>query len=1238
MIDARRLLADLQKLLKQLEADIRQRIDEQPVVIRELQAEWQQARDSKRISRTFFDWLEDAVTQAGVHWILATVFLRFLEDNGYLERPFLFGSAANSQALARDRHEVYFRANPSHSDREYLLASFAEASQLPGLKGLFDLRHNPLFRLGVSGDGAMALLGFWRKIDPDTGHVIHGFEHPEHETRFLGDLYQDLSEAARKRYALLQTPEFIEEFILDRTLTPAIEAFGYKVVRLLDPTCGSGHFLLGAFVRLVALWARHEPARNLPDLVQRALDGVYGVDLNPFAAEIARFRLLIAALKESGIRKLRDAPDFQINVAIGDSLLHGRRIGQLDLGEEARSLLTTGLAHAYRTEDLDEINRILDQQYHAVVGNPPYITVKDAVLSQAYRARYSTCHMKYSLGVPFTQRFFQLSLSGNDSDPAGFVGLITTNSFMKREFGSKLIEEYLPRVNLTHVIDTSVASIPGHGTPTVILFGRNGSPRGDTVRTVMGIKGEPSPPEIPAQGKVWRAIVEQVDSVGSESAFISVGDTPRTTFGKHPWSIGGGGAAELKEQIEEDRQPLSTLNVSIGFSAITGEDDAFVLPEDAMRRLRAPARPFGVGDEVRDWAHKSRSEVIFPYADEQGALTAHLPVKAVALTEHLWCLRTKLRNRLMFGKTPEQAGLAWWELSFVSEERLRAPFLITFAFVATNNHFALNRGGTVFNRSAPVIRLPRGTDQDTHLGLLGLLNSSTAGFWMQQVFHNKGGPGGGSSKDEKWHDFYEHAGTKLADFPLIASYPTELARQLDSLAQAYVAHWPESVIASAPPTRNALDGARANAESTLQRMVTLQEELDWRTYLLYGLVDEDLEYSAPPPIRPGERAFEIVLARRIAAGESETKWFQWLNVRPITDPPAEWPADYRHIVERRIALIESDRNIALIEAPSSKRRWERESWDEKENRALTTWLLGRLETDHFWGGPPALKSVNRLADLARSDTEFIQVATLYYGRDDFDVAALVATLVTGEAVPFLPVLRFAESGLRKREEWAHTWQLQRQEDEIDAEMEAGSSERRHRLESVVRDTRTAANLDAETHQWIETTLRAEMAAESNQRKAAEIGKIPVPPKYQSKDFLKPDLWRLRGGLDVPKERFVSYPGASPDADGSLQVAWAGWTHLQQATALAGHYVALKDQEGWPPARLAPLLTGLLELIPWLKQWHNQYDPVYGTGLGDYFDGFVQGEARALGFTTDALRVWQPAAFSSNKPSRRKKIG
>ena len=69
--------------------------------------------------------------------------------------------------------------------------------------------------------------------------------------------------------------------------------------------------------------------------------------------------------------------------------------------------------------------------------------------------------------MPFTQRFLELAIQlGEDDGGCGYVGMITANSFMKREFGKKLIEEFFPKIDLTHVIDTSGAYIPGHGTPT----------------------------------------------------------------------------------------------------------------------------------------------------------------------------------------------------------------------------------------------------------------------------------------------------------------------------------------------------------------------------------------------------------------------------------------------------------------------------------------------------------------------------------------------------------------------------------------------------------------------------------------------------------------------------------------------------------------------------------------------------------------------------------------------------
>ncbi|MCZ8256594.1 MAG: BREX-2 system adenine-specific DNA-methyltransferase PglX, partial [Polaromonas sp.] len=428
----------------------------------------------------------------------------------------------------------------------------------------------------------------------------------------------------------------------------------------------------------------------------------------------------------------------------------------------------------------------------------------------------------------------------------------------------------------------------------------------------------------------------------------------------------------------------------------------------------------------------------------------------------------------------------WREYGVIVKDKLGQTSTITFAEVATHNHFVLDRSGKIFKQTAPVIKLPAEASEEDHLGLLGLLNSSVACFWLQQVCHNKGGPGGGSSKDEKWHDFYAFNSTKVAEFPLVDSRPVDLSTRIDIQARQLAASQPEALLTAThagtqtPPTRASLDAARDQSARLRHQMIAGQEELDWRCYRYYGLLPangraSDFEHAAPPEVALGERAFEIVMARRIAAGTLQTSWFKWLGIAPITVIPERWPSDYRALVQQRIDLIESDRSISLMESPNCKRRWEATPWDTLEHAALREGLLARLELQRYWATspdhPPQLTSTSRLADAARMDTDFMQLAALYAGHADFDPGQLVAQLVASEATPFLPVLRYTEAGLRKRNQWEDTWSLQRRED-------AGE----------------------------------------------DVGKIPVPPKYKSTDFLKTEVWRLRGGLDVPKERWISYPG------------------------------------------------------------------------------------------------------------------
>lgn len=1234
-----------QKLLLDLEKDLKLSLEDDESTAKNLRDEWQAAKNQERTAQSFKVWRDDVITQVGASWILSCVFVRFVEDNDLIERPLISGrtheDASQSRLQqAKDSERAYYQAHPDHAEREYLLHVFEEVSALPGMADLFDQSHAMLWRIMPRIEGGRLLLGFFRTLDDETGQIRWDLTDADRNTRFLGDLYQDLSVSARKKYALLQTPDFIEEFILDRTLEPAIETFGLATVRMIDPTCGSGHFLLGGFDRLLGHWQREEPGTDVRELVRRSLDGVWGVDLNPFAVAIAYFRLTVAALKACDVRRLADAPDFPMHLAAGDSLLHRPR--QRSRGYQQKLADEDSIGHLYRHEEGGRLRQILGQEYHAVVGNPPYITPKEKALNAAYRELYGSCSGKYALSVPFMERFVELAMSGEEGRDAGYVGKITSNSFMKREFGKKLIEEYFLRWDLTHVVDTSGAYIPGHGTPTVILFLRNQGRVSNTIRAVLGIRGEPSTPSHPEAGLVWRSISDLIDQPGAEDDFVSVEDRPCSSFDKHPWSLGGGGASDLLKQLDgTGASQLQSAVESVGITCFTLEDDVFVRHRYALERIGLQGRltPMVVGDDIRDWAWGEGVCAIFPY--DRHDFLYDRPRSKDRVLWALWPWRTVLRGSKLFGGlVKEEGGVGVYEYGRLTTSKLKLPLSIVFAFVATHNHFVLDRGGKVFKQSAPVIKLPPGATEEDHLSLLAVLNSSSACFWMQQVFHNKGGPGGGSSKDEKWKDFYEHDGTKLAKLPIPQYLPGALSRRCDELARRLNALSPgESLRAGL--SSDGLNANKAKAESVFRELVWCQEELDWRVLCAYGLVDDSVvlpDRAEPVEILPGERSFEIRAARQEQAGELSTRWFEWTGARRVDSIPNRWPRWYRDLVDRRLMILGSNRHIRLIESMACKRRWEREAWDDQLARALDDTLLQYLEGLERWeakGASPATTA--RLAEVLEADERFMALLQLRAKGDVVDVQRVVEELVSEEAVPFLPSMYLKPDALEKRAEWEQTWRLQRLEDPFLDRQQAlldehfgATPEDQRRARAHVACWKTSDKVTKEgdvTDDELEqlAALRLAWREIDEERKQVVGGETPpVPPKYKSADFQRSSYWRLRGKLDVPKERFISYPYCSPEGDPTLRVGWAGWDHEQRAAALA---TVLQERcnEGWNGERLAPIFQGLLELVPWLKQWHGD--------LGDEYELFVEAEAAKAGLALEDVRAWRPPEV---KRGRRRK--
>ncbi|WP_406838506.1 BREX-2 system adenine-specific DNA-methyltransferase PglX [Streptomyces sp. AHU1] len=1238
-LDRTRLLKDLQAQARLLEDDLRERAEAEPEFRNALRVEYDKAVMAERTAAMYETWRDERVVQIAAAWVLACVFVRFSEDNGLISDPWLSGPG-DRLAEAQDRHDAYFRDNPARNDRDWLLDSFDFlAKSHRTVAGLFDSTHNPLYEVTPSYEAATALLAFWRQRGAD-GEIVHDFTDAELDTRFLGDLYQDLSEHARKTYALLQTPVFVEEFILDLTLEPAVEEFGLtpawkqrpggwdgetfpegpdgeevvRGLRCIDPACGSGHFLLGMFERLLEKWRAAEPGTEPWVLVRRALESVHGADKNPFAVAIARFRLLVAALKAGGVRELSAAPGLPIRVAVADSLLHGRNLDTVT--ETLDTLFAEDEPFYYRTEDVEDYVRQVDLlgrgTYHVVVGNPPYITVKDSQESQNYRKAYFSCAGKYALSVPFAQRIFDLAIRAEgDQKDGGFTGQITSNSFMKREFGKVLIEAYFhggrefkdpstgrkrdfAGVTLTHVIDTSGAFIPGHGTPTVILAGRNHQARqANTIRAVLGVRGEPNQPEDPAKGLVWSAITGQVGRPGSESEWVTSTDAARSTFADFPWSLSGGGASDVMATLGNGTTPLGNrLDRAIGFASFPGQDEVFFLSESWFAQRPDAAslkRALITGDVVRDWDIAANEPALVPY----DAAQKPLPYESGSdWGRHLWTMRATLGSTTGFGgQTRAESDEPWWTWYRWVSERYRTPLSLTFAFVATHNHFVLDRGGKVFNRSAPVIKLPEGASEERHLELLGVLNSSTACFWLKQVSQAKGGAdnssgGGNRWTPEAWIDRYEFTGTKLQEFPLPQQLPVALSQELDTLGQTSAEHEPSALTNAAVPTREALDEARHAQEQTRARMIALQEELDWTVYGAYGLLSPEgvarTTAADFPEVALGQRAFEIVLARKVAAGETETAWFTRHGSTPVTEIPAHWPEAYREVVQARIDIIEANKDIRLIERPEFKRRWSTESWEKREAAALRNWLLDAAERKDIWfeeNGEftvPRPLTVNQLADALRHDKDIQAVAELYaadhLGKRDASLATVLAAVIEAEHVPYLAALRYKDTGLRKRTQWEQVWKQQREED------------------------RTGQRLD-----------------------------IKVPPKYTGADFLKHSYWSNRGKLDVPKERFISYPGASVESDTSLLLGWAGWNHRDQADALVGLVRNRIEDGGWDKKdpRLAPLLAGLREVLPWVHQWYSEYDEEWEGNPAEEFQAALETGRADAELSENDLANWRP---------------
>jgi type I restriction-modification system DNA methylase subunit/predicted type IV restriction endonuclease len=208
----------------------------------------------------------------------------------------------------------------------------------------------------------------------------------------------------RKAGGVYYTPTYIVDYIVEHTVGKLLDGKTPKQVeklKILDPACGSGSFLLGAYQRLLD-WHRDHYVEKGPDKVAKGrspklfqgrggewrlttaekkrilLNNIYGVDIDPQAVEVTKLSLLLKVLEGENAETLgktlrmfheRALPDLGDNIKCGNSLIGPDFYDdkQLDLlDEEERYRIN---AFDWNAEFPDIMNA---GGFDAVIGNPPY--------------------------------------------------------------------------------------------------------------------------------------------------------------------------------------------------------------------------------------------------------------------------------------------------------------------------------------------------------------------------------------------------------------------------------------------------------------------------------------------------------------------------------------------------------------------------------------------------------------------------------------------------------------------------------------------------------------------------------------------------------------------------------------------------------------------------------------------------------------------------------------------------
>jgi type I restriction-modification system DNA methylase subunit len=654
-------------------------------------------------------------------------------------------------------------------------SSFVPTSRWQQMLGLFDVidKGNP--RIGITGydgglfehdadlaglivseqfvDDCLKLSAYDFARDLDVNILGHIFEQSISDMEALRGEIQgkeaDATRSRRKKEGIFYTPEFVTRFIVENTVGSCLtekfvrihEKHGVESVRgrkkridaeirmwedyrealrdikVLEPACGSGAFLMATFDYLYAEYTRvnrqladlREGQESIFDLDRQILqENLFGVDLNSESVEITKLSLWLKTAR-------RDKPlnNLDANIKCGNSIIAPLKTGATEEAHTAFSLVPEEIkkrAFDWETEFPEVFVR---GGFDCVIGNPPYVRQEWLSAYKPYlRHTYTGFSSTADLIIYFLEHGFRCL------KPGGRLGYITSGTFARANFAAPF-RKWLSRTARFEKVVNFGENQPFEDAemvyPTISILIKDTNPR--TFRTLF-VRG-PIP-----------------ESLGSAMETEGV-DCDERVYEKSEWLFQPFGVTELCDRIRMAGRRLKDLAAgNIYYGIKTGLNSAFIIDRRTRDRLVATdrrcepiLRKLFAGQDLRPWYQedKGRWLILIPSgltaarcgSDQERVAWEWLRTEYPPVAEHLSLFEERGRHR-------QDRGQFWWELRSCDYYDAFSKPKIVWPDIAKLPRFSWESTGAVLNNTGYVLT----TDSPW---ILSILQSRLIWFCISQT-------------------------------------------------------------------------------------------------------------------------------------------------------------------------------------------------------------------------------------------------------------------------------------------------------------------------------------------------------------------------------------------------------------------------------------------------------------------------------------------------------------------------